>query len=131
VNSMIKSGFAASWATDFRLACRTWSTFVERAAAFGEARPNRCKLISYAQLVADPETHFAEIIEFLGAPPDPGPADFFMNNRINSSFTKDGPPSSYTGPSDPWEEWTNKERTIFNEEAAETMAKYGLAPATA
>lgn len=126
VNSMINSGFSTSWATDFRLACRTWSTFVERAGSFAEARPARCKVVPYASLVADPESMFADIVEFLGASESSGPADFFMNNRINSSFTKDGPPSQYTGPSDPWETWTNEQRSVFNQEAGETMAKYGF-----
>lgn len=128
VNSMINSGFSTSWATDFRLACRTWATFVERAESFAEARPARCTTVPYASLVADPQSMFAEIHEFLNAPQDPGSADFFMNNRINSSFGKDGPPAQYTGPSEPWETWTIEQRETFNQEAGETMAKYGFAP---
>jgi len=126
VNSMIKSGFSASWASDFRLACRTWSTFVERAQSFAEVRPNRCLTIQYGALVADPEAQFAAVMEFLGAPQSPAPANFLMGNRINSSYQPDGPPSGYVGPSDPWSSWSQKEQAIFMEEAGDTMAKFGF-----
>lgn len=124
VHSMVNSGFDVGWASDFALACRTWADFATIAARFQREHPERCLTVHYGDLVADPTGVFAEVLEFVHAPLHAGPAAFFASNRINSSFQADGPPAA--DQPDPWESWSDAQRSTFRREAGETMDALGL-----
>ena len=95
---------------------------------FQERFPDRCLTVINEQISADPAGGFAEILRFVQAPYEEGPANFYRTNRINSSFDQEPNASVESQPSpDPWELWTAEQRKTFVEEAAATMAKYDLA----
>ncbi len=136
VNSMVNSGFEAPWAKDFRTACRTWAHFVRVASTFEVEWPDRCLLVPYAELVADPGTWFDRMLAFVDAPPSELPALYFRTHRINSSYDRasmrrgeDGQafsPVATSGPPEPWTGWTPEQRAIFAEEAGEVMLQQGF-----
>lgn len=125
VHSMINSGFAARWASDFTLACRTWADFVRAGTRFEATCLERCLRVSYADLVADPAAGFEEIHDFLNAPRRPGSAEFFSTQRINSSF-QSAEPGSYVAPPEPWSVWTKAQRETFRREAGAAMEAVGF-----
>ena len=127
VHSMISSGFSAAWASDFEVACTTWSDFVRAGRSFEIAASERCLVVKYADLVGDPEGGFADILRFLNLPLQAGPATFVRTTRINSSYQPDGPASGYRGPSDPWRLWTDEQRQIFARVAGATLVAEGFA----
>jgi hypothetical protein len=126
VNSMVTSGFSTSWASDFVDACETWAVFVGNASRFRDGHADRCLTVPYSRLVAEPDAMFGEILEFVQAPQEHGPAEFFTSNRINSSYQADGHPAQYTGPSRPWEEWTDEQWSVFAEVAGPAMTEHGF-----
>jgi hypothetical protein len=116
------------WSADFTEACRTWRRFVEAALQFQAQYPDRCLTVINEQMVADPAGQFKEILQFIRAAPEDGPATFFRTNRINSSFVQ--PSDSSNGlrsSAGPWGQWNPQQRKLFVEEAGATMLKYGLA----
>ncbi len=121
----------APWSANFREACRTWVRFTDIAMEFQDAFPEHCLTIRNETLVENPAGGFVEILEFLGAAPDPAVAEFFGAKRINSSF---GPPGKNVGAVDtlttPWAEWGLSRKHAFIEEASEAMVRYGLADAS-
>jgi hypothetical protein len=124
----IKRSPRPAWSADFTEACRTWRRFVEAALHFQAQFPDRCLTVVHEQVVADPAGQFAEILQFIQAPHEDGPANFFRSNRLNSSFVH--PPDSSAGsrPSaGPWGLWNPEQRRIFVAEAGATMREYGLA----
>jgi hypothetical protein len=118
------------WARGFREACRTWAEFVERAMDFCARNPERSLTVVNERLVADADAGFAEILEFLGAPPGDAPAAFFGENRVNSSFPQHSSPPPASPLTRPWEDWTAEQHAIFAEEAGETMRRCGLLDAS-
>ena len=67
VNSMIQSGFDAKWASDFNLACETWTHFVRTGSRFERQCRERVLRVRHEQLVADPEGELRRVFDFLGA----------------------------------------------------------------
>jgi LPS sulfotransferase NodH len=117
---------------DFRNACHTWSQYVDTALDFTARNPTRCLTVNNEELVAHPAEGFRTIFDFIGAPHEDAPAEYFATHQINSSFWPggrlDAPLTSRF--SDPWETWTAEQQQIFNEHAGETMARCALAPAS-
>jgi hypothetical protein len=112
------------WASDFRAACVAWRAHVESALGFEEDEPDRLLTVMYDRMVGDPEGQFQEILRFLDAPLEDGPAECFRSTRINSSFQgKEAPRPA----SEPWQEWSAEERGIFCEEAGEILVRTGFA----
>ena len=124
----VKRSPRPAWSADFTEACRTWRRFVEAALHFQARFPDRCLTVVNEQMVADPAGEFGEILKFIQASHEDGPANFFRSNRINSSFVQ-APDSSAGSRSStgPWGLWSPQQRRIFVEEAGATMLKYGLA----
>jgi hypothetical protein len=129
VHSMINSGFAKAWASDFERACATWADFVRAGSSFAAAAPDRCLTVRYAELTADPDQGFSSILRFLGVEWEPEPATFVRTNRINSSYQPDGAiaASRYRGPAEPWRLWSDKQRRIFVRTAGAALVAYGFA----
>ena len=124
----IKKSPLPGWSNDFAEACRTWRRFVDAALEFQGRFPDRCLTVINEQISAEPAREFAEILHFIQAPHEDGPANFFRTNRINSSFVEKPNGSAGSQPAlDPWTLWTPKQRKTFVEEAAATMLRYGLA----
>ena len=86
---LTEGGFAASWTHDFREACRTWRSHVDASMEFAGRHPARCLTVINEELAADPETGFRRIFEFIGAPYERGPVEFFGKYKVNSSFVGD------------------------------------------
>jgi hypothetical protein len=124
----VKKSGQPDWATDFRAACNWWRRFVNVALNFQANYPTRCLTVRHEQLVADPVGGFREILQFLQAPLEDEPAEFFRTTRIASSFPY-VPGSVYEvqRPARPWLEWTREQKDIFLEEAGPTMARCGFA----
>ena len=136
VDAMVRGGFASPWATDFREACRTWREFSGAAARFAAAHPERSLTVLNEQLVADPDAGFKRIFEFIGVPHEDGPAEFFKNYRVNSSFLKDAGAAAEQagsnesgarraleslGETQEWQQWAGRNVDLFlqrNERAA-------------
>jgi hypothetical protein len=127
VPDAVKNSPQPEWATDFRTACRWWRRFVTVALDFQASHPARCLTVRHDQLVADPTGGFREILHFLKAPLEDGPAEYFRTTRIASSFPH-VPGSKYEvqRPSRPWLDWTPEQRDIFVEEAGPAMARCGF-----
>jgi hypothetical protein len=123
---VVKRSPKPAWSADFAEACKTWRRFVEAALDFQAAFPNRSMTVLHEQLVAEPEKEFAEILQFIQAPIEEGPAKYFRSNRINSSFPTESVPSGQPAP-DAWSMWNREQRKVFLDEAGPTMLKYGLA----
>lgn len=122
VNSMVHYPFkGAEWSKDFRVACRTWSKFVEAAWAFCDGRSSRCLSVSNEVLSAEPERGFEVLLRFLNVPYESGPSEYFRTCRPNSSFnvTED---TRRNG--DPWTDWSVEQQEIFVQEAGTTYVKY-------
>lgn len=133
VHSMVNKsarfgGKGARWAEDFERSCRTWVQFTNVATEFETDHPDRCITVRNESLVADPETGFRRILAFLDLPYHAAPAEFFADNRLNSSF---GPNTKGVGAADtltdPWSEWDESRKQTFRDIAGETMAAHGLA----
>lgn len=107
---------ACQWMSDFRAACQTWRKYVEACTSLAKLHPQRCRLVRYEQLVANPEQAFADILRFLGEEDDPAPAAYQRGHRLNSSFASAPKP-----PSQVWEKWNDEQRGVFITEAAATM----------
>jgi hypothetical protein len=136
VNSMVhfqqpgdtRKGRGTPWATDFRVACKTWRSYVTAAEDFAQRQEGRCLTCRNEDLVANPEEGFRRILAFLQVPYEEGPAAHFGSNRINSSFRPNSRDRSWVKSlSDPWSEWTPDQQAIFLEEAGETLVRCGYA----
>jgi hypothetical protein len=127
---MEKAGSLPPWATEFRAACQTWATFVERALAFDERCPARSLTVVNEELVRDPDAGFRAILDFLGGAPEPGPAQFFRSNRINSSYRNDSQDPAWIQRLDePWKTWSLEQKGLFAEEAGMLLIRCGFAVA--
>jgi hypothetical protein len=125
---VVKNSPKPAWMTDFRDACRTWRRFVTVAMELQAAFPRRCLTVRNEQLLADPVQGFREILQFIQAPYEEGPANYFRSTRLNSSFPNvPGKPTELRRSERPWDEWTQEQKTIFVEESGAAMVKYGLA----
>jgi hypothetical protein len=123
-----RQGRATPWATDFRVACRTWRSYVETVEDFAGRQSGRCLTCRNEELVANPEESFRRILAFVQVPYEAGPAAYFQSNRINSSFRANSQDRSWVQSlSDPWSEWTPNQKAIFAEEAGETLIRSGYA----
>ncbi len=124
VASMLNSGFAELWASDFDEACRTWVHYVEAGRTTQAAVGERMLTVAHAALVAAPGRVCGEILAFVSEPPHPGPAHFLDSRRINSSFDNSTPadirrekdPRSLRQPH--WRDWTAEQHARFAEVAA-------------
>jgi hypothetical protein len=115
----------APWAQDFAEACRTWSRFVTAALDFEAGQPERCLTVVNEALSASPRDNFRRILQFVDAFPESGPAEFFANNRINSSFPLgDAHKGMEQSRKDPWELWTPEQRTVFAELTGDCYGLY-------
>jgi Sulfotransferase family len=124
----VKKSPTPAWSADFTEACRTWRRFVEAALNFQARFPDRCLTVVNEQMVADPAGEFEEVLQFIQAAHEDGPAKFFRSNRLNSSFVQPADSAAGLRPSPgPWGLWNPQQRKIFVEEAGATMLKYGLA----
>lgn len=134
VNSMVhfsdratEDGPAPAW-LDFTQACRAWRHYTEIATDFAARNPTRCLTVVNEELVAEPVEGFRKILQFLRAPYEEGPANYFRANRINSSFGAGSQEQAVKQrPSAPWREWSSKERLTFYWEAGPTLIKAGFA----
>jgi hypothetical protein len=125
---VIKNSPKPAWMTDFRAACSTWRRFVEVALQFQAGNPTRCLTVRNERLLADPAKGFSEILQFIQAPHEPGPANYFRSTRLGSSFPNvPGRPTELQRSERPWLEWTEEQKAIFWEEAGPTMLKCGMA----
>jgi hypothetical protein len=126
VHSMMHYRLTAEpWTKDFGEACRTWHQFVTQALDFDARQPGRCLTVVNEALSASPRENFARILRFLDASPEPGPADFFSNNRIHSSFPN-AVAKNQTEQSreDPWQLWSADEQTVFNQLAGDCYMRF-------
>ena len=121
-----KAGRIPRWPEDFKAACVSWRQCVETAAEFCRKHPNRGLTITNENLVGDPKGGFCKILQFIKAPHEEAPVQYFRSHRVNSSFPEQGarPPGKT-----PWTEWNPEQRRIFSREAGPTMVKLGLAKA--
>ena len=113
------------WVEDFRIACRRWQEATGAAMDFCAQHPERCLTVVNENLVSEPERGFQRIQDFLGVPRENAPQQYFRSNRINSSFQPDRQ-ESITRQSfpNPWDKWSEDQRSIFTEEAASTLVRY-------
>ena len=127
VERMKSAGRLPPWAVDFRDACQSWARFTRIASDFAQRHPERTFTITNERLITDPTDAMRDVLEFLGANPEPGPAVFLRSHRINSSFAPSGR-SEQAPPrlTEPWEEWSPEQRDIFVQEAGEAMVAHGL-----
>jgi glycosyltransferase involved in cell wall biosynthesis len=128
VERMQKAGRLPPWATDFRDSCQTWARLVGIASDFCERHPDRSLTVTNERLITEPGEAVRAVLEFLGVPYEAAPAQFLRTHRINSSFAGSGR-SEHAPPtlSEPWREWAPERRSVFYEEAADTMVAKGLA----
>lgn len=110
------------WGHDFRAACRLWAHSVESANAFASGHPDRTLTVVHEELVAEPETGFRELFDFLDVDCEAAPVELFRTRRINSSFGDDGA----IDPA-PWRRWSGEQRAVFAAEAGPTLIASGLA----
>ena len=110
------------WTADFRLACETWSEWVETASTYGESHPGRCLTVRNEELTRDPQRGFEDIFDRLGLDHHPGPARWFESARINSSFA-----DREVRPPDRWDDWPLGMRRVFASEAGRTLVETGYA----
>jgi hypothetical protein len=146
VNSMLHFGdrIAAEarvelqgWATDFEVAVKTWKHYVEFALDFCEHHPDRTLTVKNEDLVERTDEEFERVLRFLGAAPDPEPAEFFRTSRINSSFAplvwgkwerakasgEDVVPRGRTA--DAWRDWSDEQKATFAEIAGDLTKRLG------
>jgi hypothetical protein len=120
-NGPIPDREMAPWTDDFDNACETWAEYAGIGLRFCEDHPERALTVRNEDLAADPAMGFARIFDFLGANPDPGPADFFSKRRINSSFR-----GERGGDNDPRQSaWSPDARQTFARIAGETLVVAG------
>jgi hypothetical protein len=117
---------AGGWGQDFRSACRLWAASVEAARAFVAEHPERARTVVHERLVADPETGFRELFDFLGVDAEPGPVELFRGRRVNSSFGEDGDLEPSPNP-EPWLRWSPEQRALFAAEAGRVLVASGFA----
>ena len=117
---------AGRWGQDFRSSCRLWAASVKAARAFVAEHPERARTVVHERLVADPETGFRELFDFLGVDAEAGPVELFRGRRINSSFGEDGELEPAPDP-DPWLRWSPEQRALFAAEAGGTLVACGFA----
>jgi hypothetical protein len=129
LTSPLSKDFVGSWTSDFRIACRTWRDYVERAEQFRASNGTRCVTVVNEDLLRDPSKGFRRIFELIGVPYEDAPGEFLTTHRINSSFVDDYS-GRLRGPEveSPWDQWTLEQRLIFLEEAGQTFAKMPFAP---
>lgn len=104
------------WATDFRTACRTWRTYVERSFAFQKVHPERCRTVVNERMCEDPVREFRGLCGFLQVPFEEEVPRYFRTHRINSSFPPAGGGSPR--PPRPWDDWPSEWKEVFVEETA-------------
>jgi hypothetical protein len=124
---MRSRGFLPPWADDFRAACTTWRDAVRTAVDFCDRQPTRGLTLFHRDVERDPENAVANLLRFLSAADEPGPAAFLRHQRINSSFTTPGgvPAEHYTRP-DPWATWSPEQQATFSEVAGPEMTRCGF-----
>ena len=83
-----KVGAIKPW--DFKNACQVWSRYVEICLDFQSRHPTRCLTVINENLVADPAKGFRRLFEFIHAPYEEAPAEYFGSHQINSSFWEGG-----------------------------------------
>lgn len=120
VNSLINSGFSVPYAQDFTLACQTWVRFINKGFEHQTQYPDSTIEIRHEALVGDPDMQCRRILEFLDVEYNDAPANYLKTKRINSSY-KD--PS--IAPKEPWHDWNEIQKIIFNKIAGETMQSLG------
>ena len=143
VNSMINfgnrpNGQAADlqgWATDFTTAVETWKHYVEFAMNFCEGNPGRTLTVRNEDLVERTEDEFHRIFDFLGAPYNTQPAEFFRRSRVNSSFdptvwgtgeaVAENQNASLARAAKAWSQWTPDQRATFNDIAGDLLHRLG------
>jgi hypothetical protein len=114
------------WSSDFRTVCRVWSRHVEDALQFTRHFPSRAMTVVHEELVAAPEKGCAEILDFLGAAHEDGPATLLKTTRINSSFQNTPEAAPGLRKSKPWTQWTEEHKAIFFEEIGPTLVRHGM-----
>jgi hypothetical protein len=151
--AVIESGHLHEWATDFRLACKTWRRHIDAGARFAAERPERVLTVVHEELVKEPARLLEQVFGFLEVPAETTPLDFLKSCRLNSSFPKnptDLPTEenlskpfnqwTLTGggqfidqspyqESEPWWGWPPDRRATFLEEAGDAMIEHGFAGA--
>jgi hypothetical protein len=114
------------WGRDFRAACQLWASSVEAASAFASQHPERARTVVNERLVADPETGFRELFDFLDVEWEAASVELFRGKVVNSSFAEDGELERKPQP-EPWLRWTPEQRAVFRAEAGRTLVASGFA----
>ena len=95
---------------------------------FTTRTPTRSLTVVNEALVAAPFEGFEKIFDSIAVPYEEAPIDYFRSVCINSSLQPDIiSRASAQQLTQPWEEWTLDQRNVFQEEAGQTLMKYGLA----
>jgi hypothetical protein len=123
--------FLPEWSRSFLSACVIWQYSVDAAMAACERHPDRCLSLSYAELATAPERAFRELLDFLDARYEDGPAEHWRRRdelRARSSFSAEAAGEAMLASGRRrWAEWSPEERATFAEVAGATMVKHGLA----
>ncbi|MEM9177950.1 MAG: sulfotransferase [Myxococcota bacterium] len=131
VSSMQSSGFGTSWSDNFKVACSTWSHYVESGLRFQTEEPERVLEVRNERLRSEPAAEMKRIYEFLGVEDDPRGAELLSTKRINSSYGNEKPADvkkvkdPNAAPVAPWSDWTRGMKREFEKQAGETMRTLG------
>lgn len=129
VSSMLKSGFekmgfGMEWTQDFEAACKAWVHYVEKGHEFTTGNAERSINIINENMIADPEQTFRDIFVHLDTDYCEAAATFISKKRLNSSYDagiKTVVSVESTVRAEPWQEWTDEQRKMFDEICGETM----------
>lgn len=132
VNSMLKSGFDYAAFKDFKMACQTWVLYVERGRQAEQDYFGRVLEVRHEALTSQPEQVFDRIYGFLGLEPCAESAAFIRTKQVNSSYLNvrkedvhDKIKDPTTMPVEPWREWNDQQRRLFQKVCGEMMHDLG------
>ena len=131
VSSMMSSGFSTDWASDFAVACRTWTHYVHLGLKAIKTNPDRILNVRYENLTKRPRSELKRVFAFLGESASERSVNLIATKRINSSYGNRHamdirkPKDPVVGPKRPWNRWTTEEKGTFADIAGTTMLELG------
>lgn len=112
---------------DFRQHCVNWAEGVDKYRHL--TRLDRCHCTTQEALLADPETFFSGILQFLALPQHPGPAAFARSNLVHpldeSTRTGTDPRKALAEREPPFAGWSAEQKAAFKEICGPGMAELG------
>jgi len=131
VNSMLASGFPYKAYKNFRLACKSWVSFVTKGREVMHSFPDRVLEIRNENLITNPDKELKLIFDFLELEPSAESTTFLRTKRVNSSYLnvskddirKSKDPSLM--PQKPWTTWSPRNKRLFIKIAGKTMSSLG------